>query len=152
MKTQTCCFSGFKIQPGFGKRFIRGDMKTFIFFSSKTAACFFAKRNPPKCPWTIAYRITHKKDHAEETIKKRVHRVVKTNRPISGITPEELHAKRTQKPEVRKAAREAAQRELNERKKALREKRAAERKEKGKTAEAAPKNAKVKATKGKGGR
>ena len=62
-RTQTCCFSGFKIQPGFGKRFIRGDMKTFIFFSSKTAACFFAKRNPRKCPWTVSYRITHKKGH-----------------------------------------------------------------------------------------
>ena len=133
-------------------------MKTFIFFSSKTAAMFFAKRNPRNCPWTVAYRITHKKGHvflfviyslfqAEEQIKKRTHRVIKTNRTISGITAEELHAKRTQKPEVRKAAREAAQRELNERKKALKEKKAAARKEK--KAEA-PKAEKVKAPKAKG--
>ena len=150
MKTQTCIFSGFKIQPGFGKRFIRGDMKTFIFFSSKTAACFFAKRNPRKCPWTSAYRKAHKKDHAEETIKKRAHHTVKTVRAIAGMTAEELHAKRTQKPEVRKAAREEAQKLIKERNKALKEKRLAAKKDK-KPVEA-PKNVKVKATKGKGGR
>ena len=79
---------------------------------------FIAKKNPRIITWTQLYRRMHKKGKTEELQKKRTRRVVKAERGIAGLSLEAIRAKRNQKPEVRQAARDAALKELKERKKA----------------------------------
>merc|ERR1711918_153654 len=93
VKTELCNFSGMRIYPGHGRRMIRGDSKPFWFLDGRCHADFHMKRNPRKLSWTQLYRRLHKKGTLEEV------------------------AKRSQKPEVRQAAREAALREVKEQKK-----------------------------------
>merc|ERR1712189_36881 len=56
MKLELCNFSGYKIYPGHGKRFIRIDGKLFNFLSKKSERSFLMKRNPRKISWTVLYR------------------------------------------------------------------------------------------------
>eukprot|EP01112_Ceratiomyxa_fruticulosa_P017906 TRINITY_DN565_c0_g1_i2.p1 TRINITY_DN565_c0_g1~~TRINITY_DN565_c0_g1_i2.p1 ORF type:complete len:169 (+),score=36.32 TRINITY_DN565_c0_g1_i2:234-740(+) len=125
MKTGLCSFSGFKIYPGHGIKFIRGDSKVFTFIGQKSEMAFHHKVNPRKCAWTTVYRRLHKKGITEEVKKQRVHKIVKQQRDIVGASLEVIRQKASQKPEVRAAAREAAARELKEKKKAIAAKKAA---------------------------
>jgi len=118
MKTELCQFSGFKIYPGHGSRLIRTDMKLFVFINGKSKAAFLFKKNPRKIAWTQIYRRAHKKGALEEAAKKKTRKTQKVQRAIVGASLETIKAKRTQKPEVRAAAREAALREIKEKKKA----------------------------------
>ena len=62
------------------------------------------------------YRKQHKKDIAQEAVKKRRRATKKPySRSIVGATLEVIQKKRSEKPEVRDAAREAALREIKER-------------------------------------
>ncbi|GKV34244.1 hypothetical protein SLEP1_g42634 [Rubroshorea leprosula] len=62
------------------------------------------------------YRKQHKKDIAAEAVKKRRRTTKKPySRSIVGATLEVIQKRRTEKPEVRDAAREAALREIKER-------------------------------------
>lgn len=62
------------------------------------------------------YRKQHKKDIAQEAVKKRRRATKKPySRSIVGATLEVIQKKRAEKPEVRDAAREAALREIKER-------------------------------------
>ncbi|XP_028414026.1 60S ribosomal protein L24-like [Dendronephthya gigantea] len=108
MKLEVCHYSGYKIYPGHGKRYIRIDGKCFNFLVKKCERSFLMKRNPRKISWTVLYRRKHKKGSIEEVSKKRTRRNVKFNRAIQGATLENIMAKRNQKPEVRKAQREQA--------------------------------------------
>uniref|UniRef100_A0A0N5A7X9 Large ribosomal subunit protein eL24 n=1 Tax=Syphacia muris TaxID=451379 RepID=A0A0N5A7X9_9BILA len=111
MKTETCCYSGYKIHPGHGKRLVRADGKIQIFLSKKCQRSYALKRNPRDIPWTVLYRRKHKKGvHGEEnTQKKRTKRVVQVaSRGIGNLTVEALMAKRNQKPEFREAQRQEA--------------------------------------------
>eukprot|EP00013_Stygamoeba_regulata_P002777 CAMPEP_0177645176 /NCGR_PEP_ID=MMETSP0447-20121125/9109_1 /TAXON_ID=0 /ORGANISM="Stygamoeba regulata, Strain BSH-02190019" /LENGTH=160 /DNA_ID=CAMNT_0019147641 /DNA_START=30 /DNA_END=512 /DNA_ORIENTATION=+ len=118
VKTELCNFTGYKIYPGHGKRYVRMDSKSFTFLSSKVAAAYMMKRNPRKLLWTVVYRRLHKKGTVEEVNKKKARKTQKFQRAIVGASLQEIKAKRNQKPEVRQAAREAALREIKERKKA----------------------------------
>ncbi|KAJ6375015.1 hypothetical protein OIU77_000061 [Salix suchowensis] len=126
LKTELCRFSGAKIYPGKGIRFIRSDSQVFLFANSKCKRYFHNRLKPSKLTWTAMYRKQHKKDIAAETIKKRRRATKKPySRSIVGATLEVIQKKRTEKPEVRDAAREAALREIKERvKKTKDEKRA----------------------------
>merc|ERR1712121_393413 len=108
MKLELCNFSGFKIYPGHGKRFIRIDGKLFNFLSKKSERSFLMKRNPRKISWTVLYRKKHKKGTQEEISKKRTRRTVKFQRAIQGASLEAILAKRNMKPEVREAQRDQA--------------------------------------------
>merc|ERR1711954_484164 len=108
MKLELCNFSGYKIYPGHGKRFIRIDGKLFNFLSKKSQRSFMMKRNPRKISWTVLYRKKHKKGTQEEIAKKRTRRTVKFQRAIQGATLESILAKRNMKPEVREAQRDQA--------------------------------------------
>lgn len=66
------------------------------------------KRNPRKVTWTVLYRRKHKKGIEEEAAKKRTRRTQKFQRAIVGASLNEIMAKRTMNPEVRKAQREQA--------------------------------------------
>ena len=53
VKTETCSFSGFRIYPGHGIFFIRGDSKGFRFINRKSKSLFTQRLNPRKLAWTV---------------------------------------------------------------------------------------------------
>ncbi|KAL5135416.1 60S ribosomal protein L24 [Glycine soja] len=116
LRTELCRFSGAKIYPGKGIRFVRGDSQVFLFANSKCKRYFHNRLKPSKLTWTAMYRKQHKKDIAQEAVKKRRRAAKKPySRSIVGATLEVIQKKRAEKPEVRDAAREAALREIKER-------------------------------------
>ena len=144
VKTETCSFSGFRIYPGHGIFFIRGDSKGFRFINRKSKSLFTQRLNPRKLAWTQLYRRMHKKGTLEDTTRKKTRKVTKTaTKAVVGASLEQIKAKRFQKPEVRAAAREAALREVKERAKAKQ----AEKKAAAKSKPAAPKPAAPKQSK-----
>uniref|UniRef100_A0A0D9V734 RanBP2-type domain-containing protein n=1 Tax=Leersia perrieri TaxID=77586 RepID=A0A0D9V734_9ORYZ len=115
-RTELCRFSGQKIYPGKGIRFIRSDSQVFLFANSKCKRYFHNRLKPAKLTWTAMYRKQHKKDIHAEAVKKRRRTTKKPySRSIVGATLEVIQKKRSEKPEVRDAAREAALREIKER-------------------------------------
>ncbi|KAF2952972.1 hypothetical protein DAI22_01g376300 [Oryza sativa Japonica Group] len=109
LKTELCRFSGQKIYPGKGIRFIRADSQVFLFANSKCKRYFHNRLKPAKLTWTAMYRKQHKKDIHAEAVKKRRRTTKKPySRSIVGATLEVIQKKRSEKPEVRDAAREAA--------------------------------------------
>ncbi|XP_065057987.1 large ribosomal subunit protein eL24-like [Rhopilema esculentum] len=139
MKIDLCNYSGYKMYPGHGKRFIRSDGKLFNFLNKKCERSFLMKRNPRKVTWTVLYRKKHKKGQQEEVAKKRTRRNVKFQRSIQGASLDAILAKRNMKPEVRAAQRDQAI-------KVAKEKAKAKKVEKSKQSSKAPKQ-KSKATK-----
>merc|ERR1712115_664707 len=108
MRTQLFQFSAMKIYPGHGKDFIRYDGKRIVLINGKSER-LFKKKNPRKITWTVLYRRKHKKGTMTELdARKRNKRAVKVNRGIGGQSWAEIQAKKNQKPEIRKAQREAA--------------------------------------------
>lgn len=107
MKLEIDSFSGARIYPGRGTLFVRGDSKVFRFHSSKSSSLFHQRKNPRRVAWTVLYRRQHKKGISEETHKKRTRRTVKNQRPIVGASLELIKEKRAQKPQDRKAAKDA---------------------------------------------
>eukprot|EP00736_Rhodelphis_marinus_P012275 Rmarinus@m.22902 len=141
VKTESCYYSGFKIYPGHGIRFVRVDSRSYMFSDSKPMRCYLHKWNPRKLAWTTLYRRAHKKGIQEESqrrIKKRSSRRT-LSRGFEGATVEAIKAKRSQKPEVRQAARDAALKEVKERNKATKAKKAADKPRQAKSASAASK-------------
>ncbi|CAF3994770.1 unnamed protein product, partial [Rotaria sordida] len=65
-------------------------------------------RNPRRFTWTVYYQRKHKKGAAEQEVKKRTRRNIKFQRAITGVTWNEILAKRNQQPEFRKAQRQDA--------------------------------------------
>eukprot|EP00271_Cylindrocystis_brebissonii_P014864 TRINITY_DN36484_c0_g1_i1.p1 TRINITY_DN36484_c0_g1~~TRINITY_DN36484_c0_g1_i1.p1 ORF type:complete len:185 (-),score=53.27 TRINITY_DN36484_c0_g1_i1:501-998(-) len=116
LKTELCRFSGAKIYPGRGIRFVRADSQVFLFVNSKCKRYFHLRLRPSKLKWTALFRKQHKKDVQAEGVKKKRRTSSKPySRSIVGASLEVLQKKRTEKTEVRVAAREAALREVKER-------------------------------------
>ena len=118
MKTETCQFSGFKIYPGKGKKFVRSDSKAFTFVDAKCESYFLMKRNPRNIRWTQVYRRLHKKGALEEVSKKKTRKTQKVQRAIVGASLEVIKQKRNQKPEERAGSKQAALKEIKDRQKA----------------------------------
>ena len=118
MKTEVCQFTGFKIYPGHGKRYVRADNKAFTLINGKAEANFLMRRNPREIRWTQIYRRLHRKGASEEVAKKKTRKVQKLQRAIVGASLEVIKQKRSEKPEQRAASREAALKEVKDRKKA----------------------------------
>merc|ERR1712072_1671716 len=97
IKTEICRFSGLKIYPGHGVKYFRTDTQSFLFLKRKCRTLFNQRKKPSKIAWTFSYRKAHKKDQSS------------------------LQTKRSEKPEVRQAARDAAMREVKERAKKAKE-------------------------------
>ncbi|KAG6519187.1 hypothetical protein ZIOFF_019245 [Zingiber officinale] len=105
-RTELCRFSGTKIYPGKGIRFVRSDSQRY----------FHNRLKPAKLTWTAMYRKQHKKDIDAAAVKKKRRTTKKPySRSIVGATLDVIQKKRSEKPEVRNAAREAALREIKER-------------------------------------
>ncbi|KAJ1917065.1 60S ribosomal protein L24 [Mycoemilia scoparia] len=123
MKVEICSFTGYKIYPSRGRLFVRSDSRIFRFIDSKTESLFHQGKNPRKIAWTTVFRRQHKKGISEEVAKKRTRRAVKSNRGFVGADWQAIKAKRSEKPEVRAAARaQAIKKAKEERKKAAAEK------------------------------
>ncbi|KAE8721916.1 60S ribosomal protein L24 [Hibiscus syriacus] len=89
LKTELCRFSGAKIYPGKGIRFVRSDSQVFLFSNSKCKRYFHNRLKPSKLTWTAMYRKQHKKDIAQEAVKKRRRTTKKPySRSIVGATLE----------------------------------------------------------------
>merc|ERR1711879_199511 len=68
-----------------------------------------------KLRWTQAWRRMNKKGKTDETGKKRTRKVQKFQKAIVGMSLEDIKKKKAQKPELRKAAAEAAAKEAKAR-------------------------------------
>mmetsp|Transcript_51439 Transcript_51439/g.111987 ORF Transcript_51439/g.111987 Transcript_51439/m.111987 type:complete len:148 (-) Transcript_51439:54-497(-) len=126
LKTTLCRFSGLRIYPGKGVLFIRTDSSQYLFLNKKCRSLFFNKKRPAKLAWTFAYRKAHKKDQVNESSRKKRRNTGKSAiRSIAGVSMEVINKKRTEKPEVRQASRDAALREIKDRAKKVKAERAA---------------------------
>ena len=108
MKIETCNFSGFKIYPGHGRLFVRGDSRVFRFLNQKNESYFLQRLKPAKLDWTIVFRRLHKKGAAEEYSKKRQRKTAKVQRAVVGTTLDAIKAKREMNPAARAAERKKA--------------------------------------------
>merc|ERR1712196_56586 len=118
VKTELCNYSGFKIYPGHGKKYVRMDQKMLTFITGKTEACQAMKRRNLTTKWTVQYRRINKKGTLEESEKRRKARktVVRT-REITGLTEDQLAKKKSARPTMAKSkATDAAPKELKSRK------------------------------------
>merc|ERR1712061_463207 len=89
--------------------YIKADGKKVVLINGKSETLLKNKKNPRKITWTILYRRKHKKGSMTEIeSRKRNRRALKTQRGIAGQSWAEIQAKKTVKPEVRKAQRDAA--------------------------------------------
>jgi len=119
-----------------------------LFLNRKCKSLALQRKRAAKIAWTATYRKDHKKDQeANITRKKRRSAARAVVRPIAGVSVEVLAKRRAEKPEARKATREAAIREVKERSKAAKADKAAQRAAaaaagKGKAGKAAPAPAK----------
>ncbi|CAN0138721.1 unnamed protein product [Ascophyllum nodosum] len=117
IKTDPCAFSDNRVYPGHGIRFVRRDGQPVTLFSSKCKNLLLNQRKKPaKLTWTQAWRRLNKKIKVEEVSRRRTRKATKLNRAIVGASLEEIKKKRSQKPEVRSAQREAAAKEVKARK------------------------------------
>lgn len=95
---------------------IRRDGKPIWLGSSKTYSLTIQRKKAAKIVWTQAWRRLHKKGISETAAKKRRTRTGKVQRAVVGATLEDIRKKAAQKSEIRTAAREAALKELKDRK------------------------------------
>lgn len=78
------------------------------------------RRKAAKHSWTQLYRRLNKKGIQEEAQRRRTRRKVSTApKAVEGATLEVIQAKRNQRPALRKAARDAALKDIKERKKTV---------------------------------
>ena len=121
-RTETCRFSGLRIYPGRAVKFVRTDTQIFTFLKSKCRTLFNQRKKPAKLAWTALYRKQHKKDATSEVTKRKKRGGKATlSRAIAGASLEVIQKKRSEKPEVRQAARDAALREVKERMKKVKD-------------------------------
>ncbi|KAG6743248.1 hypothetical protein POTOM_054198 [Populus tomentosa] len=109
-RTELCRFSGAKTYPGKGIRFVRSDSQVFLFANSKCKRYFHSRWKLSKLTWT-AMTLLLKLLRRDVVLQKKPF-----SRSIVGATLEVIliQKRRTEKPEVRGAAREAGLRSVHE--------------------------------------
>jgi large subunit ribosomal protein L24e len=116
-RTEICFYSGFRIYPGHGRRYVRSDGRHYVFLNSKCESSFLMRRKAAKHSWTQLYRRLNKKGIQEEAQRRRTRRKASAvPKAVEGAPLEVIKAKRSQRPEVRKAARDAALKDIKDRK------------------------------------
>jgi large subunit ribosomal protein L24e len=143
IKTDLCAFSGLRIWPGHGLRYVPASSvqttrPVFPFVHKKARALFQRRRNPRVISWTQLYRRQHKKGNVEQLKKARKRKLQKVERGFTGASIEFINAQRNQTQEQRKQIRLSTKKALEEKKKKLTEKKT----EQAKKLEEAKKNAK----------
>lgn len=97
---------------------IRRDGKPLWMGTSKAFSLTIQRKKAAKLVWTQAWRRLHKKGLTETTTKKRTRRTGKVQRAVVGATLEDIRKKAAQKSTIRAASKEAAMKELKDRKEA----------------------------------
>jgi len=115
----------------------RKDGKLLAFIDRKCRSLFTQKIKAQRLRWTQAWRRRNKKSKAETLAKKKVKRVGTVFKAIQGLSIEEIRKRRSAKPDVKKANREVAVREIKERKKKVAAEKKTQAKKKATTATAA---------------
>eukprot|EP00455_Lapot_gusevi_P012539 TRINITY_DN1597_c0_g1_i1.p2 TRINITY_DN1597_c0_g1~~TRINITY_DN1597_c0_g1_i1.p2 ORF type:complete len:156 (-),score=70.85 TRINITY_DN1597_c0_g1_i1:57-524(-) len=121
VKTEVCYFTEFKIFPGHGSKFVRKDGKLLSFVDHKASAYYHQKLKAANLRWTQIWRRNHKKSKVELVQKRKAKRSVRLQKAVVGMSAADILKKKSQKPEVRQAAREAALREVKERNRKVKE-------------------------------
>ncbi|KAL9644042.1 hypothetical protein ABK040_005510 [Willaertia magna] len=121
IKTEICLFSGLKIYPGHGIRYVpcsnvQTTRPVFTFVTSKSLSLFLRRRNPRVIRWTQLYRRQHKKGSIEQLKKNKKRRVVKVERGVAGASVEFIKAQKNQTQEQRTKIREASKQPKTEKK------------------------------------
>ncbi|KAJ8637363.1 hypothetical protein MRB53_011630 [Persea americana] len=103
LKTQLCRFSGAKLYPGKGIKFVRTRLSGISLCQLKMQAVLPQSSKPSKLTWTIMYRKQHKKDiHAEAAKKRRCTAKKPYFRSIVGATLEVIQKKRFRRRELKR--------------------------------------------------
>ena len=124
--------------PSKKKKKTQKSTQQFLFINRKAKSLFAQRKKAAKIAWTTTYRKDHKKDlDATVARKKRRSATKATARAIVGASLEVINKRRAEKPEARKASREAAIREVKEKAKKTRAEKAASRAAGGGAAKAA---------------
>eukprot|EP00286_Rhodomonas_abbreviata_P000390 CAMPEP_0181293704 /NCGR_PEP_ID=MMETSP1101-20121128/3204_1 /TAXON_ID=46948 /ORGANISM="Rhodomonas abbreviata, Strain Caron Lab Isolate" /LENGTH=135 /DNA_ID=CAMNT_0023398303 /DNA_START=13 /DNA_END=420 /DNA_ORIENTATION=- len=116
VKSETCSFTEFKIYPGHGIHYVRKDGTLVILINRKARSLYLGKKKPARVRWTTAWRRLARKGTAEGVKRARKRRVIKKARAVAGVSVDDLKKKRSEKKEVRKAARDQASRDAKLRK------------------------------------
>jgi large subunit ribosomal protein L24e len=95
---------------------IRRDGKPIWLGTSKAFSLTIQRKKAVKLVWTQAWRRLHKKGLTDTVAKKRSRRAGKVQRAVVGASLEDIKKKTAQKSEIRTAAKEAALKELKDRK------------------------------------
>jgi large subunit ribosomal protein L24e len=106
-----------KIWPGRGRRLIRRDGRFLAFVNQKSRSLYTQKIKAQRLTWTQSWRRRNKKGKIETAQKKKGKRTARVFKSIAGVTIEDIKKRRDVKPDVRKAQRENALRELKEKEK-----------------------------------
>jgi len=110
VKTDICLFSGYKIYPGHGVRYVpctnvQSTRPVFTFVSTKALALFLERRNPRVVRWTQLYRRQHKKGSVEQLKKNKKRRTARVERGIAGASLEFIKAQKNQTQQQREKIR-----------------------------------------------
>mmetsp|Transcript_14612 Transcript_14612/g.38743 ORF Transcript_14612/g.38743 Transcript_14612/m.38743 type:complete len:165 (+) Transcript_14612:584-1078(+) len=145
IKTELCVYTEYRVYPGRGQRYIARDGKISFFITSKAESLFHQRIKPVKLRWTQAWRRMNKKGKVDDQAKKRTRKAAKFQKAIVGMSLDDIKKKKSMKPELRQAAKEAAAKEAKARSSAAPKKTAAKAKAAGKAApkgkDKMPKNA-----------
>ena len=97
---------------------IRRDGKPVFLGTSKSFSLTMQRKKAAKLVWTQAWRRLHKKGLSETSAKKRTRRSNKVQRAVVGASLDEIKKKAAQKSDFRAAQRDAALKEVKQRKSA----------------------------------
>eukprot|EP00475_Leptophrys_vorax_P042044 TRINITY_DN79361_c0_g1_i1.p1 TRINITY_DN79361_c0_g1~~TRINITY_DN79361_c0_g1_i1.p1 ORF type:complete len:154 (+),score=34.26 TRINITY_DN79361_c0_g1_i1:79-540(+) len=117
IKTQSCFFTEMKIYPGHGIQYVRRDGRLLHFGSHRAQKLYHNNKKAARLHWTQAWRKNNKKVRVETVQKRARKRRVRLAKAVGGMSIDEINKKRAAKPEIRKATKEAALKELKEKKK-----------------------------------
>ena len=115
VKTDTCYYTELRIYPGHGRRLARRDGKLLAFIDRKARSLYAQKIKAQRLTWTQAWRRKNKKGKVETAAKKKGKRSARVFKSIQGITIEDIKKRRDAKPDLKKAQRENALREVKDR-------------------------------------
>lgn len=136
VKTDVCAFSGFRIYPGHGIRYVpvlssQSTRPVFPFINKRSLEFFLKGKNPRDLTWTTQYRRNHKKGIVEEYKKSKKKKVKKAEtKGIIGASVEFINAQKGQTAEQRQQILAAAKKAEAEKRKKIREKKEAATKKK----------------------
>lgn len=78
------------------------------FIDNKSACLYHQRIKAASLRWTQTWRRNHKKLKTETVMKRRAKKTVRVQRAVGGMSLDDFKKKKSEKPEVRQAAREAA--------------------------------------------